>query len=1272
MHTKKDKTLTRFTLAAVSALMASGSAWAQSTAASSEIDDEDVIVLSPFEVSAEEDNQGYTAATTLAGNRLNTELRDIGNAVTVITSQFLDDIAATDNESLLQYTTGTEVGNIQGNFAGVGDGTRLNEEGNFTNPNQNTRVRGLTAADTTRDFFLTDIPWDGYSVDRVDLQRGPNSILFGQGSPAGIINAGLKQASFKNSNEVSFRVASYGSARAEVDFNRVLLEDQLAIRVAAVKDDTKFQQDPAFQDTERVFAAIRFEPEFLKRGSARTIIKANFEDGSINSNRPRTLPPLDYITPWFYTGTYQGSWDRTFTHTYEDGQTISVNQGDPRTFNYLNKGTWNPFQIRDDNTGRPGHGLTRPAVNGGADAGQPNRWFTPWVGDFGFGASHYHFNGDSIDPVDAWQAEINAGSGSGGIAADGSIDNNYVLGFHRMGAVQSYSTFAVRSGLPYSQFGVYKDNSLIDPTVFDFYNNLIDGPTKNEWQDFDSFNASIAQTFMNDKFGVELVFNQENYANGRNAFLTGGAQGIYIDFNSVYADGTVEGIANGQQVGYAGDDPNFPNGTYSLNLPNADGTPNPNLGRPFVVGTGGANNSMASERDGFRATAFFTHDFARDGDASFLRRLAGKHTLTGLFAEESRDTDSRSWKRYVVDIAYSDFLGNNADWHSTERTPQSMVYLGPSLMSASSASGADIPRITANFDMPYNYQVMLFDSTWNPPAGVLPSDPWNNQYQLPWQTNNYESTQSENRSNYVGWRYEPVTIYDSEDNNGALRDSHTTFARLTRNEVESQAFVWQAHLLDNAIVGTWGWREDTARSWEYSQNTNGLTRDDRLDLSPGTYKLRTDPDNELTVESTSYSIVAHLDELPGLKNLTERLPFLTTIYYNESENFQPAAERVDVYGEPIPAPSGVTTDVGVLLESKDGRFSLKVNKYETEVLQASSSGLNGAWFIGASQTWSGNWVNRYEYDLQFGFAPGDVATAPDPENSLYNYGGGQDGEDYIAAHERELRHIALWREWQASVDPRFYEAWGFNPMTWASGDSQLSERVPAGFTVPEDAVSKGYEIEFNAQPTRNWRLTLNASKTTAVRKNIGGANLAEFVDAYENFLNNTDGGDLRIWWGGAGNERSLFQWNQNVGSEWAARKLQEGTDVPELREWRVNAITNYDFDEGLLKGVNIGAAIRWQDDVVIGFKPIPNPTNPGRVNFDLDNPYRGPAETNIDMWVGYSRRLSDKIDWRVQLNVRNVGEGDNLIPITVQPDGTPATYRIGPRQTWSLTNTFRF
>src|SRR5690606_7531025 len=104
------------------------------------------------------------------------------------------------------------------------DGAQLNETGRFANPNQNTRVRGLASADNARDYFLTDIPWDGYNVDRVDLQRGPNSIMFGQGSPAGLINTGTQTAGFKNSADVEFRFGSFGSTRAVLNVNREIIK----------------------------------------------------------------------------------------------------------------------------------------------------------------------------------------------------------------------------------------------------------------------------------------------------------------------------------------------------------------------------------------------------------------------------------------------------------------------------------------------------------------------------------------------------------------------------------------------------------------------------------------------------------------------------------------------------------------------------------------------------------------------------------------------------------------------------------------------------------------------------------------------------------------------------------------------------------------------------------------------------------------------------------------------------------------------------------------
>jgi hypothetical protein len=48
------------------------------------------------------------------------------------------------------------------------------------------------------------------------------------------------------------------------------------------------------------------------------------------------------------------------------------------------------------------------------------------------------------------------------------------------------------------------------------------------------------------------------------------------------------------------------------------------------------------------------------------------------------------------------------------------------------------------------------------------------------------------------------------------------------------------------------------------------------------------------------------------------------------------------------------------------------------------------------------------------------------------------------------------------------------------------------------------------------------------------------------------------------------------------------------------------------------------------------------------------------------------VNWRVQLNLRNVGESANLVPVTMNPDGSVALSRISEGMTWFLTNTFEF
>ena len=1310
-----DRNLTRTAAALALALTISGHVRAQQTAAPGSTppppattatptegeEESEVVVLSPFEVTASNEG-GYAEATTLAGNRLNTELRDVGNAVTVINSRFMRDVGATNNETLLQYTTNTEVGSMQGNFAGLGDGAQLNETDDFKNPNQNTRVRGLAAADSARNYFITDVPWDGYNVDRIDLQRGPNSIMFGQGSPAGLINAGTQPASFVNSGNVEFRVGSYGSKRASLNINRVLLRDELAVRVALLRDNEKFKQKPAFDDDERIYGALRWEPKFLKRGNARTILQANFEHGKVDSNRPRMLPPYDQITPWFRTGTYQG---RRPGDGNGDGR-VDVGELAPYTFQALNKLTLNPYQAQQDNLARPNHGQNRPIINGGPYQGQLNPSFRPEVAAMAqsLGPAPWAYFGGNGQAAEWWNNEP---SEYWGINASGGRDGGVGFNFHRPVSIGSPSQWAKAAGLDYSE--IYKNNSLTDPSIFNFYNNLIDGNNKKEWQEWDTFLVDLSQTFFNDKVGFQLVYNGETYRNGQLGGLTDGRQAIRIDMMNVHADGTQAG------TGVAPD-----------NLPFGDGTPNANVGRPYVTENFQfGNNRMLSERTGKRATAFVQHDFEKEGNGSTLTRILGSHTFTGLLASEELERDERSWMRYgVLDQSWHQFQGSvepSRKFNSSDYTPSAIIYLGPSLMNASSASGARLSRITEKINMGGTYNVRAFNSTWANRPGVNPSDPWTNPVFLPMEVEYadvqdfhdnpgrldgdgvpvyydrrsfYKSgnqllpvTQSENPLNYVGWQSVPVTITDSEAAPGN-RDLLTTNARLSRNLVESKALVWQGKMLDDALVGTYGWREDDAERWSYQQNVDGRNAPGHLDLSPELYRLPKIRNGEIedprsghlgndgygkldTVTSRAYSIVAHLNRLPGF-GFMEKLPVNISLMYAHSTNFQAEANRVDLYGQPIAPPSGETRERGILFESKDGKYTFKVNEYKTAVKNAGSSGLSQQWFVADAQIWAGNWANRFEYN----WTGDNVDSAVNPSNAdyesntQYNYGTAS-GETAEQAKAREVAAVAAWRAWQQSpIAQRMYEAWQMDldrPFTPGTGGIPKTE--PAGFTLTEDATSTGYEFELTAQPTRNWRLAINAAKSKATRRNVGGPALAEFIAAYETALKTTPAGDLRIWWGGAGNETTLYQWNQNVGFEWTSRKLQEGTQAPEIREWRVNAITNYDFTEGRLKGLSVGAGVRYQDDVIIGYTPVGGSDN---FSIDLDRPYKGPAETNFDFWVGYSRRLADKVDWQIQLRVSNAFEGNDLIPITVQPDGTPAAYRIAPAQVWSVTNTLRF
>jgi outer membrane receptor protein involved in Fe transport len=1179
-------------------LLAQTNAQSAPPAAAAVESEDEILVLSPFEVKAESD-QGYVATQTLAGSRINTKLEDVGSAISVVTAEFLRDTGATDNQSLLTYTTNTEVAGPQGNFRSASGGQTEDESFRMTRPNSTTRVRGLTAADNTRNFFISDIPWDGYNVDRVDMQRGPNSILFGLGSPAGIINTTTKTAQHRDFRELEFRFGSYGSNRVALDLNQNILPQELSLRLNLVRADEKYKQDPAYSLQKRVFATLRYDPKFLNRGDHKTTLKVNFESGRVDSNNPRSITAIDQITPW---------WDKLNKTVYDPN--LVHNSGwfynpDQTTYYRNDAGAYNKSHASSPN----GDGTANPT-------------YQPWLGQPGmFGGLWLSYNPGQTAPYQSMMPEYRTLKG---ISSTGKIDGGIGgLPYSRRVSVASTAYYAERdSTAPYQSWGLWKATTLSDSSVFDFYNNLLDGDNKSEWQQFRNFNAALSQTFFNEKFGFEAAYDQQTYRSGQYAFA---GNNLYIDINSHLTDGT----------------------------------PNPNVGRPYVETSYGFGNSASTTtREASRLSAYFDHNFNKRGDGRWYQKLLGRHTVSGLYSRDMYKSDSRSFRRYGTPDIFGDLVATGtaaSQLDSNDRVVATTVYLGESLLNASTYKGANIPNPDARIEVPDVAQFRYYDSTWKA-TSVDPAAVWTNTY------SGQTSTESENPANYVGWKTLPVNILSAEDGD---QDALTTGATLGRRKVESKAATWQAYFWDGAVVGMYGIRNDKVKSWAFDATRVNNRADFAAVDKNGQLQYSTagKPYALHEANSPSWSVVAKLNKIAG--RWADWLPVNVNFYYNKSQNFQITGTRNDIYGQALAAPSGETLDRGIMVSTKDERFVLRVNKYETTVKNANNStGIPTWYFPGGVIQRQEDRADAYEYHLA---ELGRPETADGTGSWTWRYAP-RPGETQEQADALAAAAVAGWRAYtKEPIVQKIMKAWGFNDFN-VTQLTTMSTPV-ANFVATEDQVSKGWEYEFTANPTKNWRITMNASDTQAMRVNIGGETLQEFVDL-TNTYHQGPMGDLRQWGGGALTSTALLSWNSNFYSKYLLMKLQEGTFSSELRRWHYNLVSNYSFTEGKLKGFNVGAGYRWMDKVAIGYPVIKESAS--KITFDLDNPYYGPKQDAIDLWVGYERKLTSKIDWRIQLNIRNLGDGNKLIPLSTQYDGTVAAWGIAPSQSWTLTNTFRF
>ncbi len=438
---------------------------------------DDPVELSPFVVASTQD-VGYQATNTLAGTRLNTNLKDVGAAVSVYTQEFLDDIGVAKIQDILTFTASTEVGGQNGNFSGVTGESSAEVRDDPAGVN---RVRALAQATRTRDFFATDIPGDGYNFGTLTISRGPNAILAGVGNAGGIIDSTMRKATFKDDYRFVSRFSSYSSHREELHFNKVLLPNRLAVRLDLLSDEKNYRQKPAYDSDRRLYAALQYRVLDPKRDSfiGRGTFRANVETGHIDGVPPDPITPTFTVPNWFNPLTPKWQWNGAL------GQLLN-SAGAPVTGTAVQTGISQGFPLysqwaliyANPTSGTPGVGFTDPGLAG----------------------------------IQGFQGTIPA-------AAAGGPGGN-------LRGTGDPSRLNSRPG--------YLRTHLIDTNVFNFYDNLLTGVFDHRTQTFNATDLRYEQLLLGGKAGFEAAYDYQMFTRRRDFPIPGSGddEGIFVDVNS--------------------------------------------------------------------------------------------------------------------------------------------------------------------------------------------------------------------------------------------------------------------------------------------------------------------------------------------------------------------------------------------------------------------------------------------------------------------------------------------------------------------------------------------------------------------------------------------------------------------------------------------------------------------------------------------------------------------------------------------------------------------
>ena len=197
------------------------------------------------------ETRGYVARRTSTATKTDTALIETPQSISVVTRERMDAIGAQKLDQALRYTAGVRA-----------------DSGGEDNASDNPFLRGYAVSFTYKDGLrLRPVGFFGifseeiYGLERIEVLKGPSSVLYGQNDPGGMINTISKRPTDYQRGEVAIVGGSGNRQQGNVDISGPLNDDKtLLYRFVALAREADGVFDHTADDRTYIAPSLTWQP----------------------------------------------------------------------------------------------------------------------------------------------------------------------------------------------------------------------------------------------------------------------------------------------------------------------------------------------------------------------------------------------------------------------------------------------------------------------------------------------------------------------------------------------------------------------------------------------------------------------------------------------------------------------------------------------------------------------------------------------------------------------------------------------------------------------------------------------------------------------------------------------------------------------------------------------------------------------------------------------------------------------------------------------------